>query len=105
MISALQNEIRGVIPEEPHGSKEARASAVSPLVEAGNVWLPESKRAPWVSGLIEECAEFPTGTNDDQVDSLTQALNRLLVVPFVEERTVTMEDLDDEMAHHGAYVP
>jgi predicted phage terminase large subunit-like protein len=43
-------------------SKEARAAAVSPLVEAGNVWLPAPELAPWVGDFIEECAGFPTAT-------------------------------------------
>ena len=29
----------------------------------------------WVQKLIEECAVFPNGMNDDQVDALSQALN------------------------------
>ena len=29
----------------------------------------------WVQELIEECALFPNGMNDDQVDALSQALN------------------------------
>ncbi|HYM08373.1 MAG TPA: hypothetical protein VEU11_17605 [Terriglobales bacterium] len=35
------------------------------------------RRRPWVDGLIEECAAFPNGAHDDQVDALTQALNRM----------------------------
>lgn len=107
VISALQRKIKGIVPEEPHGSKEARASAISPLVEAGNVWLPASSLpgCAWVSDLIEECAGFPTATNDDQVDALTQALNRLVLQPFIEDRIVTAEDLDEELAMHGSYVP
>jgi phage terminase large subunit-like protein len=31
----------------------------------------------WVQDLIEECAGFPNGMNDDQVDALSQALNWL----------------------------
>ena len=55
----------------------ARASAVSPQVEAGNVYLPHPAIAPWVEGLMEECAGFPYAAHDDQVDAMTQALNRL----------------------------
>src|SRR6266851_3817695 len=33
--------------------------------------------ASWVEGLMEACASFPFGTHDDQVDALTQGLNRL----------------------------
>jgi predicted phage terminase large subunit-like protein len=108
VIAALRHKVNGIVPEEPQGSKEARASAIAPLVEAGNVWLPESRLdgAAWVGDLIEECAGFPTATNDDQVDALTQALNRLVLQPFLSgEQIVGMEDFDDEMASHGSYVP
>jgi phage terminase large subunit-like protein len=32
--------------------------------------------APWVNDFIEECAAFPNGAHDDQVDAMTQALLR-----------------------------
>jgi len=41
------------------------------------VYLPEITLAPWVGGFIEECAAFPNGAHDDQVDAMTQALVRL----------------------------
>jgi len=31
---------------------------------------------PWVMDLIEECAHFPNGAHDDQVDTMTQVLIR-----------------------------
>ena len=37
----------------------ARAAAVSPLIEAGNVYLPHPLYAAWVNDFIEECATFP----------------------------------------------
>ena len=40
VVQFLQNEIPGIIPVNPEGGKVARAAAVSPLVEAGNVYLP-----------------------------------------------------------------
>lgn len=77
VISTLKREISGLIPVEPQGSKEARANAVSPQIEAGNVYLPDPSIAPWIHDFIEECAAFPTGAHDDQVDAMTQALLRL----------------------------
>lgn len=79
VINQLQRTVAGLIPVEPDGSKVARASAVSPFVEAGNVWLPTPELAPWVDDLVEECAGFPLTAHDDQVDALTQALNRMLL--------------------------
>jgi predicted phage terminase large subunit-like protein len=77
VIDTLKREISGLIAIEPQGSKEARANAVSPQIESGNVYLPDPSIAPWIHDLIEECAAFPKGTNDDQVDAMTQALLRL----------------------------
>jgi predicted phage terminase large subunit-like protein len=61
--------------------KVARAMAVSPLIEAGNVYLPHPLYAPWVNDVIEECAAFPNGAHDDQVDAMTQALLRWNMIP------------------------
>lgn len=77
VIQTLRNGIGGLIPVEPDGSKEARAYAIQPDVEAGNVYLPHPHIAPWVWDYIDEMATFPNGANDDQVDSTTQALRRL----------------------------
>jgi predicted phage terminase large subunit-like protein len=100
VINALRRIVAGIVPEEPHGSKEARAAAVSPLVEAGNVWLPAPELAPWVADLIQEAAAFPTGAHDDQVDTLSQALNRLVLAPLLagdlDVEPDEFEDLDDQ---------
>jgi predicted phage terminase large subunit-like protein len=82
IIDTLRREISGIIAVEPDGSKEARAAAVSPQVESGNVFLPAPFTSPWVQGYVEEHAAFPNGANDDQVDQTTQALRRLEKVQF-----------------------
>lgn len=76
VIAMLKREIPGLIPVEPQGSKMARVAAVSPEIEAGNVYLPDPSIAPWVNDFIEECAAFPNGKHDDQVDQMSQALLR-----------------------------
>lgn len=83
VINALRRIVPGIVPEEPHGSKQARAAAVSPLVEAGNVWLPAPELGPWVGEFVEEHAGFPNGAHDDQVDGMSQGLNRLLLAPLL----------------------
>jgi predicted phage terminase large subunit-like protein len=55
--------------------KKSRAHAVTGLIEAGRVYLPE--RAPWVADFLDEISAFDQGSHDDQVDSMTQALNYL----------------------------
>ena len=74
VIATLKHEIQGLIAVNPEGGKEARASAVSPQIESGNVYLPHPSIAPWVGALIDECASFPNAAHDDQVDSMSQAL-------------------------------
>lgn len=77
VIAALRHQIPGLVAVNPDGGKVARAAAASPLIEAGNVYLPDPTIAPWVGDLVSECSVFPNGANDDQVDALTQAINRL----------------------------
>jgi predicted phage terminase large subunit-like protein len=76
VIQMLAHETPGLLPVNPSGGKVARAQAISPLLEAGNVYLPHPDCAPWVNDFIEECVQFPNGTHDDQVDAMTQALLR-----------------------------
>lgn len=79
VLDVLRAQLSGLTPIVPKESKEARASAIAWAVEAGNVYLPTPELAPWSEGLVEEAAAFPQGAHDDQVDTLTQALNRLMV--------------------------
>ena len=81
VIQVLANRMLGILPVNPEGGKIARAMAASPLIEAGNVYLPHPQFMPWVNDFIEECAEFPNGAHDDQVDAMTQALLRWHMIP------------------------
>jgi phage terminase large subunit-like protein len=51
----------------------------------------------WAQDLIEECAAFPNGDNDDQVDSTTQALTRFRAGNFISLHT----DQEDEPKAEG----
>ena len=53
--------------------KHVRVNTCAPVFESGMVWAPDQKFADEV---IEECAAFPFGDNDDLVDSMTQAVMR-----------------------------
>ncbi len=79
VLDVLKSKVPGLIAITPHESKEARAAAVSWAVEAGNVYLPTAQLSPWAADLVEEAAGFPNAAHDDQVDAMTQALNRLMV--------------------------
>lgn len=77
VIDVLKAAVPGIIPIEPDGSKEARAHAITSFWEALNIFLPHEHFAPWIKLFIAELTVFPAGANDDQVDSMTQALRRL----------------------------
>lgn len=73
----LRKKMSGIIMITPEGGKIARANAVSPLCEAGNVILPDESEADWVAPTVEELITFPFARHDDRVDAFTQALNYL----------------------------
>lgn len=79
VIESLKRKISGIKPINPKGGKRARAHAVEPLWEAGNVFLPDPSLAPWVHDFIEELVLFngDDGREDDQVDAMTQGLVEL----------------------------
>jgi len=76
VMQMIAHDIPGILAVNPEGGKVARAAAVSPLIEAGNVYLPHPMFMPWVADFLEECAAFPNGAHDDQVDAMTQFLLR-----------------------------
>lgn len=82
IIEVLQREFSGVVPINPEGGKIARANAVSPSFESGNVYLP--KTAKWLYDYETELISFPNAEHDDDVDCTTQALNRLRSITALE---------------------
>lgn len=73
VIQVLKREIPGLVPVNPVGGKVVRANAVTAAVQAGNVYIPSTKKAAWAGDFIEEHSNFPNGKHDDQVDCTTQA--------------------------------
>jgi predicted phage terminase large subunit-like protein len=69
--------------------KIARVNAVSALFEGGVVYAPDRR---WAKEVIEECNDFPSGTNDDLVDSTTLALLRFRQGGFIRLPTDEPED-------------
>ena len=69
--------------------KISRVNAVSALFEGGVVWAPDRR---WAKEVIEECNDFPAGTNDDLVDSTTLALLRFRQGGFIRLPTDEPED-------------
>ncbi len=76
LLQELRRDTRLPIrPVEAKAGKELRAELVSPLVEAGRLFLPET--ASWRAALVDELTGFPGGVNDDQVDALVHGLAHL----------------------------
>ena len=57
----------------PEADKYTRAMGVSSMVEAGQMFLPES--AAWLEEFTRELLAFPNCRHDDQVDALGQLLD------------------------------
>lgn len=89
VMQTLGSTVSGLVPITPEGGKEVRAAAAEPLVEAGNIWIPDGEYIPAPPGyeptrtddFTHEHAVFPNGAHDDQVDGLSQYLNWLANAP------------------------
>jgi predicted phage terminase large subunit-like protein len=101
VINALGKQLVGLIPIEPEGSKYARASAISPLTESHNVVLPTAALLPNVDQLLEEAKNFPNSSHDDTIDAMSQAINRLLLLPLENEGNQWEPDVYDEYNQQG----
>ena len=69
--------IRGYNPG--NADKMMRLNIVSPIIQRGRVYIPESMTKPgmardWAEPLIAQLCAFPEVRHDDLVDSTTQAL-------------------------------
>lgn len=78
IINVLSQEFEGIIPVQPLSGKVSRANAVTPAIERGDVYLP--RWAEFSKILVDQAAAFPTVKHDDAVDSMTQALHRMLYI-------------------------
>lgn len=70
--------------------KISRVNAVSALFAGGIVWAPDRR---WAKEVIEECNDFPSGSNDDLVDSTTLALMRFREGGFIRLSDDEPEDI------------
>lgn len=105
VISMLKTKVPGIIPILPHGTKLARAVAITPPLAAGNVYLPDPSIAPWVTDFVEECAKFRGLDNEinDQVDTATQAVTYLLqtLYPIIDDEIDAEEFIEGSEAAGG----
>lgn len=76
--NVLKKKVPGIILVEPDGGKTARVNAVTPVWEAGDVWLPDESIYPEIRDIVEEWVSFGPGCAfDDRTDTMSQALLRL----------------------------
>lgn len=76
LIQEMQRSTKlPIVPVQVETDKLSRAFAVTPLIQAGRVFLLDG--APWLADYIQSHAGFPNAAHDDDVDSTTQALRYL----------------------------
>jgi len=77
-LQRLPDDVIPVIPFEPKGDKEVRATAATPTVQAGKCFLPNFKLMSddetgvsydLIEAFIDEHERFPRGAHDDMVDT------------------------------------
>ena len=74
LIQDLKGEGIRAIAVKPEGEKVMRMNAHTARIEAGCVHLP--RLASWLDEFRKEIMAFPAAKYDDQVDALSQALDR-----------------------------
>jgi len=82
--------------------KIARVNAISDIFASGYVWCPEAR---WAEEVVEECAAFPNGNNDDLVDSTSQALLRFRQGGFIRLNSDEPDEVKEFRSnrHKGYY--
>jgi predicted phage terminase large subunit-like protein len=73
LLAELKHQVRDLKGIRPERDKQVRMSIASATFEAKQVHFP--KRAPWLAELEAELFSFPGSRHDDQVDSISQAIN------------------------------
>jgi predicted phage terminase large subunit-like protein len=69
--------------------KISRLNGVADIFASGRVWAPGTR---WAEEVIDEVAEFPAGSNDDYVDTVSMALHRFRRGGYV---TTNLDEPDD----------
>lgn len=99
LIQDLRKARVNVTPYNPgKADKVSRAHLVSPALEAGRVWVLESKKegkfVSWAKTFMKQMEMFPHGEFDDYVDTLTQALRYYINIGYIELSETKREEPD-----------
>lgn len=97
VIAMLRHKLPGILAVQPDGSKIARVSAVSEIIESGNVYLPHPHIAPWINEFLAQASAFPNATHDDLVDQMSQALKRFMYIREHEKKDEIPKDIPDDL--------
>jgi predicted phage terminase large subunit-like protein len=96
LIQQLKSESHlPIIPVKVTASKDARAEAVSGIVESGRIMLPYD--APWLADFEDEVCSFPSGDHDDIVDAFTMVLSQAVKKPFSFIFSFGADDVVDDL--------
>jgi predicted phage terminase large subunit-like protein len=69
--------------------KISRLNGIADIFASGRVWAPATR---WAEEVIDEVAEFPAGTHDDYVDTVSMALHRFRRGGYI---TTTLDEPDE----------
>lgn len=84
-LSLIQAGLRQGLPireSVPDKDKVGRALPAGAAMAAGRVYFPHPREAPWIEVFIHEMLQFPNGTHDDQVDTLSMIVHEITVGPL-----------------------
>jgi predicted phage terminase large subunit-like protein len=69
--------------------KISRLNSVADIFASGRVWAPATR---WAEEVIDEVAEFPAGSHDDYVDTVSMAMHRFRRGGYI---TTNLDEPDD----------
>jgi len=85
-----------LIDPKKYGDKVARVQSIQHLFADGMIHAPDKS---WADKVIRECSVFPKGSNDDLVDSTSQALRYLRDMGFALKRDEASADAAEELSY------
>lgn len=87
-----------LIDPKKYGDKRSRVLSIQHLFSDGMVYAPDKA---WADKVIQQCSVFPKGSNDDLVDTVSQALRYLRDQGFALRKSEYSDAAAEEMAYTG----
>lgn len=81
--------------------KISRVNGITDIFASGFVYAPKDRQ--FAQEVIEECASFPAGENDDYVDTVTMALTRFRYGGWIGTRLDEEDDMEPRAVSHEYY--